>query len=178
MKTLLSVLLLIAFATPALAEHPVNLEQRVRNLERQMNRLSQRVVELEYANGGGSGGNYPMPAFEANCMLIDSGYGKTFLGTGFTKIDAEFNARKACNTAVNATYCTGSNALLRCDDTSTRSSIRSVCLVTDSGYGKVFRGEGLTQVAAEAKARQSCQQSVNATYCSGSNVKAQCDSQF
>jgi hypothetical protein len=175
MKTLLSVLLLLAFVTPALAEHnPLNLEQRVRVLERQMTRLNQRVVELEYANGGGP--SLPMPAYEANCSVVDSYYGKTHLGTGTTKIDAEYNARKACSNVTSGSNCTGASAILKCDDVA--SSRPSVCIVTDSYYGKVHRGEGSTRVAAEAKARKACEQTTSGSNCSGASAKVQCDARY
>jgi hypothetical protein len=174
MKKLLSLLLLIAVTSPAFAQGPHDIEQRLSRLERQVNRLNQRVVELEYANGGGP--SLPMPAFEANCSVVDGYYGKTHLGTGTNKIDAEYNARKACTNVTTGSNCTGSSAILKCDDVAT--SRPSVCIITDGYYGKVHRGEGSTRVAAEAKARKACEQVTTGSNCSGSSAKIQCDARY
>lgn len=39
------------------------------------------------------------------CVVKDSGYGKVFSGEADNIIEAEYNAKFACQSAVNATYC-------------------------------------------------------------------------
>jgi hypothetical protein len=172
MKTLLSVLLLVACVTPAFAQSS-DVYDRIRSLERQVGRLTSRVTELEYAVGG----SQPNVPYEANCMVTDTFYSKTHLGTGTSKLDAEFNARKNCEKVAPAGNCSGPNVPLVCDDTTSNGGMKSVCVVTDTFYSKMHRGEGNSAVVAEAKARQACAQVAPAGNCAGPNVKARCDVQ-
>ncbi|MGZ3770950.1 MAG: hypothetical protein ACXVCP_15080 [Bdellovibrio sp.] len=48
----------------------------------------------------------------AFCVLIDTGYNKTFKGEANTLIEAEYNTRKACSESVNSSYCVGA---IRCE---------------------------------------------------------------
>lgn len=48
----------------------------------------------------------------AVCMLIDTGYSKTFKGEGRNVVEAEYNARKNCGNSVHSSYCIGA---IRCD---------------------------------------------------------------
>lgn len=159
-------------------DHDFNLETRVGQLERQvfeMNRaltiLQKRVDDLSYYPPA----NTPAEAIAA-CMIVDSGYSKTFLGTAKTKLDAEYNARMACQNNVSAGFCTGISAHLKCDDNFKPPYASGyVCMITDSGYSKIYRGTGRTAVEAEAKAKQSCQSAVSAGFCG--KVEARCEAQ-
>ena len=146
------------------------LDRRVDRLEREtsemrdsIRRLEQRLDSLTQAP--------PPAAIVSACMLVDTGFTRTFLGVSMNRLDAEYSARKACQTSVNATFC-GATAQLKCDDNSAAPYATRVCMVTDSGFNRLFRGEGRTFVEAEAKAKQACQDSVNPSFCS--NVTAQC----
>lgn len=168
------------FADPSSVDHDhdFSLEARVNQLEHQvfelsrsLNLLQKRVDEIAY---------YPPVTPPADavaaCMIVDSGYSKTFLGVAKTKLDAEYNARITCQNNISAGFCTGSSAHLKCDDNFKPPYTSGyVCMITDSGYSKTFRGTGRTAVEAEAKAKQSCQSSVSAGFCG--NVAARCEAQ-
>jgi hypothetical protein len=149
-------------------EFRVNLlEQQVSELNRSLGILQKRVDELS---------SFPPSApveMVAACMVIDSGYSKTFLGVGKSKLDAEYSARSACQSTVSASFCSN-HAQLKCDDNFKPPYARGfVCMVTDSGYSKTFRGVGRTAIEAEARAKQICQSSVSAVYCG--HVSARCE---
>lgn len=149
-----------------------NLERRVSDLEQEADQMSRRLIRLERALEG----NRP-PVYQErediSCLLIDSGYMKTFFAEGRTKLEAETNVRQACAKSVHSSYCNGS--ALKCSSGVKEYGVRGyLCVVTDSGYGKIFKAEGKNEVEAEAKAKQACQNSVHASYCG--NVKAHCES--
>jgi hypothetical protein len=165
-----------AFANPQLRDYP--LEFRVSILERQvsdMNRtllaLQKRVEEIA-----------PSPPANpveivAACMITDSTYSRTFLGIAKNKIDAEYNARNACQASLSSTNLCGKSAALKCDDNSKPTDAHGfICMVTDSAYSKNFRGIGRTPVEAEAKAKQACQNSAGPANCG--TVAARCAEQF
>lgn len=150
------------------------LERAVENLQDEVYTLGRRVSYLEDLIG-----NNPLPPPQELthvCLIIDSGYSKAFVGIGKTKIDAEFQAQQNCAKGAHPTYCTGASAKMKCDDTLSSRGRGFVCVVTDTGYGKVFRGEGITAVAAEGAAKQACQAGAHPTYCG--NVTARCEEQF
>lgn len=140
------------------------LERSVNELERNVDRLNRRLIRVEQYLGD-DGGNRPPQGVVFNCMLVDSAYSKTFLGSGSSQLDAEFEAKSNCGKSVNASYC--DKGALTCDNNldMDRRARGYVCVVTDSAYSRQFKGEGSTAVAAEANAKNECQKSVNASYC-------------
>ncbi|OFZ23173.1 MAG: hypothetical protein A2X94_14020 [Bdellovibrionales bacterium GWB1_55_8] len=148
-----------------------NLERNLDQMQRSLYLLTDRVELLER-------GNYlpPAPAqpLVNVCMMIDSGFSRTFLSEGQSKLDAEFNVRKACEAGAHANYCVG-RATLKCDDNSNMLPNQgSVCMLNDSGFNRTYRGEGRTPVEAEAKARINCQNGSHPNYCA--KVAVRCDS--
>ncbi|KHD87028.1 MAG: hypothetical protein OM95_16570 [Bdellovibrio sp. ArHS] len=143
------------------------LESKVNQLESLVYGLHQRVTSLEYQRP--TPPPPPVPV-EMACMITDSGYGKVFLGKGRTKLEAEAQAKEQCGNSVHASYC---NTNLKCSDPNQdRATQGAICVVTDSGYGKTFKGEARTLLEAEFNARKACNESVHASYC---NAKARCD---
>ncbi|MCB0384496.1 MAG: hypothetical protein KDD43_03815 [Bdellovibrionales bacterium] len=176
--------LVATFTVPSFAEvarprppRP-DLEYRVDRLEREsaeirrtLQQILYRLDELE--NHGPVPPPVPGNELVHSCLVVDSGYNKTFLGQGKSQLDAEFEARQSCQKSVSASYCAG-NAMLKCDTNKDAYQIEKyVCVLTDSGYNKTFRGEGETAVAAEANAKVSCQSSVSASYCG--KVEPRCE---
>lgn len=160
-----------AFADNGRRDSSFSLDQRVERLERQLNETNRLVYQLQNRLDQIQGPNFPPPyvaPFSA-CMLTDSVFSKVFLGVGKGRMDAEYSARQACQSTINASYCSNN---LRCDDNQQSPYASFSCLVTDSVFGKVFRGEGRTPIEAEAKAKQECQKSVNPNFCGG--VQARC----
>ena len=174
---LFTMTLILGLGAVQSAHASVPLDLRVQQLERQVNNqnlaideLFSRLDRMDQRGGrgyGGPGGGYRAVTF--NCLVTDSGYNKSFLGSGTTQLDAEFNAKKACQSAVSPSYCT---VTPKCDNTRDGAQ-GAVCVITDSGYNKSFRGEGSTPIAAEANAKASCQASVSPSYCA---VTARCES--
>ncbi|KYG60419.1 hypothetical protein AZI85_13200 [Bdellovibrio bacteriovorus] len=145
------------------------LESKVQQLESLIYNLNQRVSNLEY-RGTPTLPPPPVPASEVACMITDSGYGKVFLGKGRTKLEAEAKAKEVCGANVHATYC---NNTLKCSDPVQDRVIQgAICVITDSGYGKTFKGEAKSVLEAEYNARKACNNAVHATYC---NTNARCD---
>jgi hypothetical protein len=103
------------------------------------------------------------------CLLTDSGYSKTFLGKGATKLDAEFDAKRQCSSAIHSSYC--ASGRLKCDDVVPAQVV--TCVITDTGYSKIFRGSGDSALEAEANAKIECQKSVNASYCAPAAVRCE-----
>ncbi|MFL5815638.1 MAG: hypothetical protein ACJ763_18855 [Bdellovibrionia bacterium] len=165
-----------ASANPQLRDYPIEfrvslLERQVSEMNRTMLALQKRVEELA--------GNPPAPPVEiiAACMITDSTYSRTFLGVAKNKIDAEYNARNACQVSLSSTNLCGKSASLKCDDNSKPNDAHGfICMVTDSAYSKNFRGTGRTPVEAEAKAKQACQNSAGPSNCGP--VAARCAEQF
>lgn len=151
------------------------LERSVHQLERENSNLHQRLSRIEDIlrdDHGGGGGPYPPPANEIfACMLVDSGYTKTFLAEGRSVLDAEYNVKQKCGQSVHASYCNGGR--LECDSNKNSRARGYVCMITDSGYSKSFRGEGPTSLSAEANAKISCQSSVHPSYCG--NIQPRCE---
>ena len=147
------------------------LERKVSDQERTIDELFERVDRMDRRGRPGPGPG-PRPGNSSySCMIVDSGYKKTFLGVGSTQIDAEFAAKETCQKSVDSSYC---QSTPKCDSTrDMKGSPGAVCIVVDSGYKKTFRGEGETVVAAEARAKQACQASVDSSYCGP--VAARCD---
>jgi hypothetical protein len=157
---------------------PAREDDRIRRLERDVLFLQRESDDLKARLNrvedflDDRGGHRPPPRDLKNiCMLIDSGYSKTFLAEANSKLDAEYNVRQKCAANVHASYCQAGK--LKCDTNQDSRGRGFVCMITDSGYSKNFRGEGVSLVAAEATARISCQNSVHASYCV--NVAARCE---
>lgn len=149
------------------------LAERVRKLEQQMYQVQQNVYHLEnrvrHLESGGYLPPLPPPSVGYSAILIDTGYAKTFLGVGNTRLQAEANARQECGKVVNAAYCNGAVRIGQAKP----GNRGYFCMVTDSGYGKSFSGEGPDEIQAEARAKIACQASVNAAYCG--NVTPRCE---
>jgi hypothetical protein len=178
MKALLIALLFVAACPFASANEvrstslrdPVTdqLLYRIYALEQSMRDLDARVSYLE-------GSTNPLPprtgSVGISCLLVDSGYSKTFLGKASTKLQAESLARQECGKVVNSSYCDGS---VRCSNPVRDPNITGYfCTMTDTGYSKIFNGEGTDAIEAEAHAKQACQASVNATYCGETSVRCE-----
>lgn len=139
------------------------LETRVNHLEGVLAQLHQRVSNLEYNQRPEP---FPPPAaHEVACMLTDTGYSKVFLGKGRMALEAEAAVRDACGKAVHPSYCQSS---VKCSDPRQDRPINgAVCVLTDTGYSKTFKGEAKSLIEAEFKARKACGDSVHPSYCTG-----------
>lgn len=154
-----------------------NLESRLSQTEYQLNMALNKIEALERLVGSLNPVRPPHPPppvynSKVSCLLVDTGYTKTFLASGRNTLEAEAEVRKVCGQSVHASYCRGA---VKCDNgqNSPPYARGFLCMVTDSGYGKTFTGEGDTQLEAEAKAKMSCQESVHASYCG--KVEARCE---
>lgn len=166
------------FAQPQTQMRDFALEYRVLLLEKQVSEMGRNMIALQKRMDE-IAANPPAPPVEiiAACMVTDSAYSKTFLGIAKNKLDAEYNARNLCQASLSSANLCGHAATLKCDDNSKPTDAHGyVCMVTDSGYSKNFRGSGRTAVEAEAKAKQACQSSVGASNCG--TVAARCAEQF
>jgi len=151
----------------------LELEGKVRELERTLYDVDQRLRTIE--TGGYIGQPLPVPApgyrQQISCLLVDSGFQKTFLGKADTQLQAEVMARQECAKKVHQSYC---NSKVRCSDGVTDLYARGhYCMIIDSGFSKTFSGQGADAIEAEAKAKQACQASVHSSYCG--NVTARCE---
>lgn len=137
------------------------LETRVNQLEGIISNINQRVSNLEY---GQRPQPYPEPvAQEVACMLTDTGYSKVFLGKGRIKLEAEAAVRESCGKAVHASYC---QAAVKCSEPRGDRPIQgAICVLTDTGYNKTFKGEGKSLIEAEFQARSQCGSQVHPSYC-------------
>ena len=174
-----SVFCLNSFAEPRPRPPRRDLEYRIGQLERQSSEIMRSLRDISYrldeleANGPTFPPEEPRPETIHACLIVDSGYSKTFVGQAKSKLDAEYSARLSCQSEVNASYC-GAGATLKCDSNKDAYQIEKfICVVIDSGYSKSFRGEGITAVAAEAHAKSNCQKAVNASYCG--KVQPRCE---
>ncbi len=145
-------------------------ESRVFTVERKMEMLTRRIELLERELI-----NTQPPRYEEktqiSCLLVDTGYAKTFLGTARNKIEAEVAVRNACEKDVHSSYCAGQ---LKCNSGVKDPRVEGyVCIVTDSGYARTFKGEGKSEIEAEAKAKQSCQSAVHASYCGKATARCE-----
>src|SRR5690606_29374757 len=105
----------------------------------------------------------PAPYTEHICVITDSGYGKIFLGKGRIKLEAETAAKDACAKEVHQTYC---QSTIKCNNPATDRPVNgAICVLTDSGYSKTFKGEAKTLLEAEYNARKACGSAVHPTYC-------------
>ena len=78
-------------------------------------------------------------------------------------MEAEAAARESCAKSVHASYC---QAVVKCSDPRQERPIAgAICMLTDAGYQKIFKGEGKSLIEAEYNARKQCGDSVHASYC-------------
>lgn len=159
---------LLLFSPGAIAQQRQNgdriraLEQRVQQLEDIIYSLNQRLSNLEYNRRPDP---YPTPgAQESVCTLIDTGYNKVFLGKGRVKLEAEAAVRESCSKTVHPSYCQGA---IKCNDPQARWVNGAMCVLTDTGYSKTFKGEAKTLIEAEYNTRKACGDSVHPSYCVG-----------
>lgn len=147
------------------------LERKVQQLQNLLANHDNRLQNLEFNQGITPPPNaYPSPPLTYSAILIDSGYNKTFLGNGSTKLEAEAMVRQECGKVVHPSYCNGS-VRFGSADVGTRGFF---CVITDSGYQKTFSASGANAIEAEAKAKQACQATVHPSYCG--NVTPRCES--
>lgn len=180
MKSLLKSICLIATAlavtVPALAQQrlqpgrptPVDadvarLERSVQHLSDQLSSLNRRVRNLENLLD-----SRPVPQpqeVEYACLIIESLVSRSFLGKGRSQLDAEFQAKQNCSKTTSAQYCNNPATILKCSNNLNTRATGFVCIVSDSLVSRTFRGEGKTQVEAEANAKIACQNTTSAQYC-------------
>lgn len=151
-----------------------NLESRVTDLEWKLEQTNRRLERLERDLL-----NPRPPTYEErvdfDCMVIDSTYGKAFMGTGRTKLDAEAVARQVCTSGSYGvgSYCTGAT---KCSSGFKNPAVKGyVCVVTDTTYGKTYRAEGKNEIEAEVKALQTCTEGSYGvgTYCSKGKIRCE-----
>lgn len=149
-----------------------DLDRRVDQLERQVGEMRDdiRRLQMQIQNLTPVVPVPPPVQITAACMISESSGFQTFLGTGRDQNEALFNARQACQTGVNAIFCSSAP---RCDDNSAAPFRTHACMVTESSQNRAYRGVGRTLVEAEAKAKQSCQSEVNSIFCGQGQVS--CD---
>ncbi len=149
-----------------------NMENRVYNLEWQLDQLKRRVEVLERNS------NNPRPPVyqereAVSCLLIDKLYSRTFYAEGRTQLEAEHAVKSACENSVVPNYCASGE--LKCSDGIKKPHARgAICVVTDGLYKRTHKGEGKNLVEAEAKARQTCENSVVPNYC-GNKATVTCE---
>jgi hypothetical protein len=141
----------------------------IRRLRNQVADLEDRLRRVEDFLDRGGRPNPPPGRLGAACILTDSGFSKTFLGKGANKLDAEFEAKKLCGASVHPSYC--ANGRLKCEDN--QPGLAVTCVLTDTGFSKIFRGAGESAIEAEANAKIECQKNVHASYCA--NAPVRCD---
>ncbi|HPI40757.1 MAG TPA: hypothetical protein PLJ21_08120 [Pseudobdellovibrionaceae bacterium] len=180
---LASLLFLLTFGSTSFAERGLNnndfinqmsdpnLDNRVRNLERSVRILDQRIQTLEAILS-----RNPPPAHQGpkgvSCMIVDSGFKKTFYAKGKSILEAEYNTKLECQKTLHPSNCQN---ITKCSDLQKYENENGYfCILNDSGFKKTFKGEGSDLVEAEAKAKQACQAEVNAAYCGP--VEPRCDS--
>lgn len=164
-----SFVLIHPFANAQSYQDPKNrnrdLETKIQQMEMLLQNLNQRVSNLEYNNQYKP--SLPNQQQQATlCMLTDTGYEKVFLGSGKVGLEAEIAVREACGKEVHQSYCQGA---VKCNSPQKDAWINgAICMLTDTGYSKVFKGEATTLLEAEYKARKSCSSSVHQSYCKAS----------
>ncbi len=170
----LGVFTLLSFSAHAQIYDDIGqLEYRVRNLEQIVRSMDMRLRAIEngMTNPYPPQPPHPGPATRYTCLLVDTGYAKTFYSKSSSRLQAETGARQECGKSVHSSYCQGA---VRCSNGITDPYSRGYfCSLADSGYSKTFSGEGEDPIEAEAKAKQSCQSSVHSSYCG--NVTARCE---
>lgn len=178
MKLILSLVVLLGSLSVSAQTDPYD-RARIDRLERAVNRLEsltlsleRRITDLERSNGGAPWPSpQPPPSVEngVSCLVIDTGFSRTFLGKGRTAIQAEAEAKKSCEKSVNAGYCNGKVKCAQID----RIYSGFTCVVTDTGFNRTFTGDGRDAVEAEAKAKIDCQSKVNPGYCGNAPVRCE-----
>ena len=168
-----------AQAKPRPQPQDSSLERRISVLEnqneRQANRIqniNQRLRDVEQYLEQLGGDRRPPRGGEnlgIACMLIDTGYGKAHVGTGSSNLDAEYQAHKTCESSTHSSYCT--KGKLECEVITSYS--KSVCVLTDKGYGKRHRGEGDNEVLAKASAIKKCGVDTHSSYCTGATIQCE-----
>ncbi len=144
-----------------------SLEQRANHTEHNLQMALNKIDNLERLLS--TINPVPPPPIHrpsVNCLLVDTGYKKTFLASGRNGLEAEVEVRRVCSQDVHSSYC-NSTSSLKCDNRQTSSpwARGHICMLTDSGYGRSFKGEGSSAIIAEAKARIACQANVHSSYC-------------
>lgn len=155
------------------------LERRVQRLENEVNRAQRaleqfhhRISRLERDRDDDYRDPVPPQDVVHACIIMDTGFKRTFLGKASSQIDAKYEAKTKCEADVHDSYCKISNA--RCDSNLDDRRVKSyVCVVVDSGFNRAFRGEGQTAIEAEAKAKKNCEKDVHDSYCG--EVRASCE---
>lgn len=151
-----------------------NLEMRAYQTEQQLNMALNKINSLENLLTSLNPLPPPTPIYNSkiSCMLVDTGYSKTFLGSGRNNLEAEIEARQACGNEINASYC---KSEVKCSDGQNTSPYGTgfLCMIIDSGYGRTYKGEGLSLVEAEANAKIACQSEINPRHCG--KVTARCE---
>lgn len=178
LKGLTSIILLFCGLAQAQVAPPRDVASRLLVLERKVQQLQaliashdNRLLNLEYSQGiTPPPSGLPLPTLTYSAILVDTGYSKTFLGSGSTKLEAEAVVRQECGKVVHSSYCNGTVRFGSADGVSRGS----FCVITDSGYQKTFSARGSDAVEAEAKAKQACQLVVHPSYCG--NVTPRCES--
>lgn len=147
------------------------LERAVNRLESLASSLERRITDLERNNGGSPWPSPQPPPVEnaVSCLVVDTGFLRTFLGKGRTSVQAEVEAKKSCEKSVNASYCNGKVKCAQMD----RMYSGFTCVVTDTGFGRTFSSDGRDAVEAEAKAKMDCQSKVNPSYCGNAPVRCE-----
>lgn len=144
------------------------LERRVNELERSLERTDARLRRVERLLDG----SMPQPPsrVDVSCLIVDRGYKKTFLGSGRNALEAEANVRNVCANGAHPSYC---DTEVKCSSGQSENVRGYMCVVTDRGYKKTFKGEGQNIIEAEAKAKQACEVGAHPSYCG--NEVARCE---
>jgi hypothetical protein len=155
-----------------------SVERRLNDLQRQIDDLSQSLRRLERRVDDLIVGPPAPPVDRIDvCMVTDGLYKRAYLGVGRTKMDAEYAARNACQTALSSfpQYCGASSSQIKCDDNYASYGGNYTCMLSDDLYHKMYRGSGRTAVEATAKAVQSCQSSLSSfpQYCSSPTTRCE-----
>lgn len=133
--------------------------QRVRELEKQVADLNQRLVRCEDSN---------RPVFKDVTCMVSSDMNSFFIGKGHTEIDAKAAALQSCQNSINAMFCKN----VRCDNPQETSRIRGATCMLTSDMNTVYKGEGSSLLEAEYNVRKTCSSSVNGMFCKR-NVECQ-----
>lgn len=145
--------------------NPNSTEARLRQVERQVNRLEQRNLQLEtrvrqiedylYSNPP------PPPNAGLNvCTVLNKWTNKMFVGKSTSRIEAESLARSACVNAGSGNDC----QMPKCDQ---EDYVEHTCRTTNTWTNKDFLGRANSVLEAQALSHNAC---VNAG--SGRDCKA------
>lgn len=140
------------------------LEDRVNQLQDVLSTLHQRVAHLENNRRP-----HPLPppgVQEVICMLKDTGFNRVFIGKGRMRLEAEEAVRQTCGSGTHPNYCQDS---IKCSDPRNDPPINgAICVLTDTGFSRLFKGESKTLIEAEFNARKACGDGTHPNYCVGS----------